>query len=115
MSNADAQQHRSPLPVDRRPAIAPGDRLDPAAALDLILIGARLLFVNGQTTERTVEASEQFAVALGFRATLFPRWGELMLRIQQDAGSRSEMHFARTLHRKMSSPSSGSDDLGFRW
>ena len=91
MSNADAQQRRSPLPVDRRPAIAPGDRLDPAAALDLILIGARLLFVNGQTTERTVEASEQFAVALGFRATLFPRWGELMLRIQQDAGSRSEI------------------------
>jgi uncharacterized membrane protein YjjP (DUF1212 family) len=91
MSNADAEQRRSPLPVDRRPAIASGDRLDPVAALDLILIGARLLFVNGQTTERTVEASEQFAVALGFRATLFPRWGELMLRIQQDAGSRSEI------------------------
>jgi uncharacterized membrane protein YjjP (DUF1212 family) len=91
MSNADAEQRRSPLPVDRPPAIAAGDRLDPAAALDLILIGARLLFVNGQTTERTVEASEQFAVALGFRATLFPRWGELMLRIQQDAGSRSEI------------------------
>src|SRR6516225_2717222 len=91
MSNADAEQRRSPLPVDRPPAIAPGDRLDPAAALDLILTGARLLFVNGQTTERTVEASEQFAVALGFRATLFPRWGELMLRIQQDAGSRSEI------------------------
>ena len=91
MSNADAEQRRSPQPVDRPPAIAPGDRLDPAAALDLILTGARLLFVNGQTTERTVEASEQFAVALGFRVTLFPRWGELMLRIQQDAGSRSEI------------------------
>ena len=91
MSNADAEQRRSPLPEDRRPAIAPGDRLDPSAALDLILTGARLLFVNGQTTERTVEASKQFAVALGFQATLFPRWGELMLRIQQDAGSRSEI------------------------
>jgi uncharacterized membrane protein YjjP (DUF1212 family) len=91
MSNADAEQRRSPLPADRPPAIAPGDRLDPAAALDLILTGARLLFVNGQTTERTVEASEQFAVALGFRATLFPRWGELMLRIQQDAGSCCEI------------------------
>ena len=91
MSNADAEQRRSPLPVDRPPAIAPGDRLDPAAALDLILTGARLLFVNGQTTERTVEASKQFAVALGFQATLFPRWGELMLRIQQDPGSRSEI------------------------
>jgi uncharacterized membrane protein YjjP (DUF1212 family) len=61
------------------------------AALDLILTGARLLFMNGQTTERTVEASTQFAVALGFQATLFPRWGELILRIQQGAGSRSEI------------------------
>ena len=91
MSNADAEQRRSPLPVHLPPAAAPGDRLDPAVALDLILTGAKLLFVNGQTTERTVEASEQFALALGFRATLFPRWGELILRIQQDAGSRSEI------------------------
>jgi uncharacterized membrane protein YjjP (DUF1212 family) len=61
--------------------------MDPEAARDLILMGAKLLFQNGQTTERVVAASERLAEALGFRATLFPRWGELVLRIEQDGRS----------------------------
>jgi uncharacterized membrane protein YjjP (DUF1212 family) len=92
MNDADAEQRRPPLSGDRPlPTIRPGKRLDPTAALDLISIGARLLFENGQTTERMVAASEQLAEALGARATLFPRWGELVLRIEDDAGSRYEI------------------------
>jgi len=92
MSNADTEQCRSPRPGDRSAPIAQsGKRLDPAAALDLIAASARLLFVNGQTTERLVEASEQLAGALGFRATIFPRWGELVLRIEHEPGSRYEI------------------------
>jgi uncharacterized membrane protein YjjP (DUF1212 family) len=73
------------------PAIRPGKRLDPAAALELVSTGARLLFGNGQTTERMVAASERLAEALGFRASVFPRWGELVVRVEDDAGSRYEV------------------------
>jgi uncharacterized membrane protein YjjP (DUF1212 family) len=38
-----------------------------------------------------VAASEQLAEALGFRASVFPRWGELVVRIEDDAGSRYEI------------------------
>jgi uncharacterized membrane protein YjjP (DUF1212 family) len=80
MSNADVEQCRSPQPG-----------LDPAATLDLITTSARLLFGNGQTTERMVAASKQLAEALGVRASVFPRWGELVVRIEDDAGSRYEI------------------------
>src|SRR5215472_2976185 len=92
MSNADTDQRCSPPPGDQpSPTIRPGKQLDPAVALDLISTSAKLLFENGQTTERMVAASEQLAEALGLRATVFPRWGELMLRIEDDAGSRYEI------------------------
>jgi uncharacterized membrane protein YjjP (DUF1212 family) len=38
-----------------------------------------------------VAGSEQLAEALGFRASVFPRWGELVVRIEDDAGSRYEI------------------------
>src|SRR4029077_6402203 len=92
MSNADAEQRRPPRPAERPlPAIRPGKRLDPAAALDLVSTSARLLFGNGQSTEQTVMASVRLAEALGFRGSLFPRWGELVVRIEDDAGSRYEI------------------------
>jgi uncharacterized membrane protein YjjP (DUF1212 family) len=59
--------------------------------LNLILINARLLFANGQTTERTVVAVEQLAEALGLRVAVFPRWGESILWIDSDPGSRYEI------------------------
>ena len=96
MSNADPEERRSPLPGDRPlPTVRPEKRLDPATAVDLISTGARLLFENVQTTERMVAASEQLAEALGVRATLFPRWGELLLRIEDDVGSRYEIVAAK--------------------
>ena len=92
MSNADSGQSRSPLPGEQPlPTVRPGKRLDPAAALDLISTSARLLFRNGQTTERMVAASKQLAEALGLRAGVFARWGELVVRIEDDAGSRYEI------------------------
>jgi uncharacterized membrane protein YjjP (DUF1212 family) len=36
---------------------------------------ARVLYVNGQSTEQTVGAAERLGRALGLRATIVPRWG----------------------------------------
>jgi uncharacterized membrane protein YjjP (DUF1212 family) len=92
MSNSGADQRDAPSPRGRPFSTAqPGESVALAGDLDLILLSARLLFANGQTTERTVAAVEQLAEALGFRATVFPRWGELTVRIDNDTGSRYEI------------------------
>ena len=64
---------------------------DSTEALELISSSARLLFGNGQTTERMMAATEQLGEALGFRASVFPRWGELVVRIEDDSGSRYDV------------------------
>lgn len=46
---------------------------------DLILALARILFVNGQSTDQTLAAAERVGCALGLRAEIMPRWGELKL------------------------------------
>src|ERR1700682_5766198 len=46
---------------------------------DLVLAFARVLYVNGQATDQTVAATERLGSALGLRAELMPRWGELQL------------------------------------
>ena len=45
----------------------------------LVLAGARVLYVNGQTTEETVAAARRLGRALDLSATVIPRWGELQL------------------------------------
>ena len=50
-------------------------------AVNTVAQAATLLFVNGQTTERTVTAAERLGRALGVPLTLHPRWGELELRV----------------------------------
>lgn len=103
MSNADAEQRHSPPPEERAlPTIRAGKRPDLASALELISTSARLLFVNGQTTERTVTASVRLAEKLGFRASLLPRWGELALRIEDDEGSCHEILAAEPVGMDMS-------------
>lgn len=52
----------------------------------LVLAFARTLFVNGQATDQTVAAAERLGRALGLRANLMARWGELRLQADgQDA------------------------------
>lgn len=45
----------------------------------LILAFARVLYVNGQLTDETVAEAEGLGLALGLRARIMPRWGELQL------------------------------------
>src|SRR6266852_1002237 len=47
---------------------------------NLVLAFARVLFTNGQATEQTVGAAERLGRALGLRAKVIPRWGELQLQ-----------------------------------
>jgi uncharacterized membrane protein YjjP (DUF1212 family) len=53
---------------------------------NLVLTFARTLFVNGQATDQVVAAAERLARALGLRASIMARWGELQLQ------SNSEDH-----------------------
>ena len=47
--------------------------------IDLVLAFARVLYINGQATEQTVSAAERLSRAVGLRATIMPRWGEVQL------------------------------------
>jgi uncharacterized membrane protein YjjP (DUF1212 family) len=46
----------------------------------LVLAFARTLFVNGQATDQTLAAAEDLARAVGLRANIIARWGELQLQ-----------------------------------
>ena len=48
---------------------------------DLILSFARVLHVNGQSTNETLAATERLASNLGLSAKVIPRWGELELQV----------------------------------
>jgi uncharacterized membrane protein YjjP (DUF1212 family) len=47
---------------------------------NLVLTFARTLFVNGQATDETVAAADRLARAVGLRAQIMARWGELQLQ-----------------------------------
>jgi uncharacterized membrane protein YjjP (DUF1212 family) len=49
---------------------------------DLVLALARVLYVNGQSTDQTLAAAERIGHALGLRIKIMPRWGELQLQAQ---------------------------------
>ena len=49
---------------------------------DLIVAFARVLYVNGQSTEQTVAAAEELARTFGLRATVMPRWGQMQLEVE---------------------------------
>ncbi len=49
----------------------------------LVLAFARTLFINGQATDQTLAAAERLGRALGLRANVMARWGEL--RLQSDS------------------------------
>ena len=54
---------------------------------NVVLAFARVLFVNGQSTDETVAAAERFGDTLGLRAKIMPRWGELAIQAE-DHGAR---------------------------
>ena len=53
---------------------------------DLVLSFARVLHVNGQSTQQTQEASERLGKSIGLAAGMIPRWGELELQADDGNG-----------------------------
>src|SRR5262245_33862787 len=53
----------------------------------LVLAFARVLYVNGQSTDQVLTASARLGDALQLRLTIIPRWGELEL--QSEDGDHS--------------------------
>jgi uncharacterized membrane protein YjjP (DUF1212 family) len=47
---------------------------------DLILNFARVLYVNGESTDRTLAAAERLSRCMGFPATIFAHWGSLEIQ-----------------------------------
>src|SRR5215471_19140920 len=52
---------------------------------DLVFTFARVLHVNGQSTDETLAAAERLGNSLGLHATIFPRWGELQLQATDES------------------------------
>jgi len=48
----------------------------------LVLTVARVLYVNGQSTDQTLAAAERFGETLGLRARITPSWAELHLQAE---------------------------------
>ncbi|HQS08863.1 MAG TPA: threonine/serine exporter family protein, partial [Xanthobacteraceae bacterium] len=67
--------------------IPPAPASSPDDAFAVVCAAAKLLYANGQTTERTVQNAERFARALGLRVTVFPTWGELVIRMEAPTAS----------------------------
>jgi uncharacterized membrane protein YjjP (DUF1212 family) len=65
-----------------------------ADELAVLMLSANLLFGNGQSTERTITAVTRLGAKFGYRAVLFPRWGELSIRIDGPCGELLEISTA---------------------
>ena len=83
------------MTVDRQ-CSAPTQK-EPGEALDLMLRAATLLFANGQTTERVMEATARLGGAFGFLADLLPRWGELTATVDEGDALRAATVVANPL------------------
>jgi uncharacterized membrane protein YjjP (DUF1212 family) len=91
MNHTAANHACAPSPELRSLPVDPEAHVASAEELALISLSARLLFENGQSTEKVVSALDQLADTMGFRATVFPRWGELTILINDASGSRHEI------------------------
>ncbi|MFG1423580.1 threonine/serine exporter family protein [Roseixanthobacter liquoris] len=67
--------------------IPPAPASSPDDAFALVCAAAKILYANGQTTERTIQNAERLARALGLSVTVFPTWGELVIRMEAPAAS----------------------------
>jgi uncharacterized membrane protein YjjP (DUF1212 family) len=50
-----------------------------------VLACAQVLYVNGESTEETITATERFGDGIGLRAEVIPRWGEIELQATDKA------------------------------
>jgi uncharacterized membrane protein YjjP (DUF1212 family) len=67
----------------------PGDEpLTRETALKTTALAATLLFVRGQTTERTVAAAERLGRALSVTVNVLPYWGELTVELDRASASQ---------------------------
>jgi uncharacterized membrane protein YjjP (DUF1212 family) len=71
-------------------AHGPAKSLPMAATLDLMLQAGKLLFANGQTTERIMVALKELATARGFKPAIFVDWGQLRVHLEKGFDSHSE-------------------------
>jgi len=53
---------------------------------NLVLAFARVLYINGESTQQTLSAAQRLSNCLGFRATLLPHWGELRVQSKDTDG-----------------------------
>jgi uncharacterized membrane protein YjjP (DUF1212 family) len=51
------------------------------ATLDVLLDATELLLQSGQTTQRSVEAVHRLGAAFHYRTDVFPRWGQITVRL----------------------------------
>jgi uncharacterized membrane protein YjjP (DUF1212 family) len=73
--------------------MSPANDRDAISADELALLSssAKLLFQNGQTTQSTITTVTRLGMALGHRALLFPRWGEICIRVDGPVGGPHEI------------------------
>jgi uncharacterized membrane protein YjjP (DUF1212 family) len=69
----------------------------PPEHFGLLSVSTKLLFENGETTQRTVHAVNRLGAALGGRASLLLRWGELILRVEDSGGPHEDIIVASPL------------------
>src|SRR2546425_8479042 len=72
--DGDQQEPPLPLSLEDRAVMTLQERSE------LVLSFARVLHVNGQSTEETMAAAERLGNALDLSAAIIPRWGELELQ-----------------------------------
>src|SRR5712692_4743480 len=77
----DQQEPPLPLSLEDRAVMTLRERSE------LVLSFARVLHVNGQSTDETVAATERLGNTLDLRASIIPRWGELQLQARDGGGS----------------------------
>ena len=53
---------------------------------NLILTFARVLYINGESTDQTLSAAERVGNCLGFHTTILPHWGELEVQTEDTDG-----------------------------
>ncbi len=73
---------------DSGPLGAERTRVESSEISDLLVCAAKLLFINGQTTERTLASVARLAAALECRVTVLPHWDGLTFQIDHDGRSR---------------------------